>query len=150
MEEDKPIKDLYHEVRELYDAPAFDLKMRKFLEKLKLESTKAKKSYLPECKEIIDDLNKVRGVSERNFEVTEKVITMIGYWLIKNKTVQDFKTVHRNKFAEWGKDPEWKKFLRPSTLYAREHFDEYLNQGINQGGKKGGVYTEQPKETDEW
>ena len=41
-------------------------------------------------------------------------------------TLEDFKTVHRKKVAEW-RGTDMAKYIRPSTLYGSK-FDEYLNQ----------------------
>jgi len=43
-------------------------------------------------------------------------------------TLEDFQTVHRNKFEEWA-GTEMARFLQPSTLYALKHWDDYLNPG---------------------
>jgi len=42
--------------------------------------------------------------------------------------LEDFKRVHENKVAEWKGDANMMKYLRPSTLYAPGHFEEYLQQ----------------------
>jgi len=76
---------------------------------------------------IINDLNTVCGTSYKlKTPETRKMIAA----LIDDRgfTVDDFKTVHRKKFSEWGNDHEWSKFLRPSTLYQPKKFEGYLNQ----------------------
>ncbi|WP_320995594.1 conserved phage C-terminal domain-containing protein [Bacillus mycoides] len=50
-------------------------------------------------------------------------------------TVDDFKTVIDNKVPQWlGKfDKDGKpleQYLRPSTLFAQKHFDNYLNETV--------------------
>ena len=42
-------------------------------------------------------------------------------------TIDDFKTVHRKKYDEWGDDDKMVKYLRPETLYSNK-FEGYLNQ----------------------
>lgn len=42
-------------------------------------------------------------------------------------TVDDFKKVIDNKCSDW-KTTEMSKYLRPSTLFSKKHFEEYLNQ----------------------
>ena len=32
-----------------------------------------------------------------------------------------------NKVAVWGNDPKMAEYLRPSTLFAASHFEEYMN-----------------------
>ncbi len=51
-------------------------------------------------------------------------------------TVDNFKTVINNKTSQWlGKfDRDNKpldKYLRPSTLFAQKHFDNYLNETVS-------------------
>lgn len=43
------------------------------------------------------------------------------------RTVEDVRAVVRCKLAEWGRDPKWAKFVRPSTLFG-DKFEEYLAQ----------------------
>lgn len=45
------------------------------------------------------------------------------------RTVDDVRAVVRAKCREWGHDPKWSKFIRPSTLFGRK-FEEYLAEGI--------------------
>ncbi len=41
----------------------------------------------------------------------------------------DFKLVIDTKVNEWSKDPEFRKYLRPSTLFRTSKFEEYIQQG---------------------
>ena len=43
------------------------------------------------------------------------------------RTVDDVRSVIRCKLAEWGRDPKWAKYVRPSTLFG-PRFEEYLAQ----------------------
>lgn len=43
-------------------------------------------------------------------------------------TVDDFFTVIDVKAEKWGNDKKMRDFLRPSTLFAPSHFEEYLNE----------------------
>ena len=43
------------------------------------------------------------------------------------RTVDDVRSVVRCKLAEWGRDPKWAKYVRPSTLFG-PRFEEYLAQ----------------------
>lgn len=75
--------------------------------------------------EIISDLNEVAGTnySHKAESHREKIRARWkeGYRL------EQFKTVHRKKHRQWvGSDMA--KFLRPATLYAKSHFDDYLNE----------------------
>lgn len=74
---------------------------------------------------IIDYLNEKVGTrySYRN----KAYNSLINARLSEGFTVEDFKAVIDTKVAEWA-GTEWAKFLRPKTLFAPSHFEEYLNQ----------------------
>jgi len=88
-------------------------------------------------KEIIDDLNAVLGTSYKY--TTVKTKELIKARLKEGFTIEDFKKVHRKKFAEWGTDNKMRPFLRPQTLYSNK-FEAYLNQPeklpVSQAGAK--------------
>ena len=74
---------------------------------------------------IIDYLNERVGT---HYTYHNKSINgLINARLSEGFTIDDFKTVVDNKVAEWA-GTEWAKFLRPKTLFAPSHFEEYLNQ----------------------
>lgn len=74
---------------------------------------------------IIDYLNERVGT---HYTYRNKSINgLINARLSEGFTIDDFKTVVDNKAAEWT-GTEWAKFLRPKTLFAPSHFEEYLNQ----------------------
>lgn len=74
--------------------------------------------------EIVSDLNDVAGTHYRTSKTTTN---MIKARLKEGYTVEDFKTVHRKKAAEW-LGTEQQQYLRPETLYRPSHFESYLNQ----------------------
>ena len=41
--------------------------------------------------------------------------------------MEQFKAVVDNKVPIWINDPKMNEYLRPSTLFSKKHFDEYLN-----------------------
>ena len=75
--------------------------------------------------EIIKDLNLVLGTNYRH--TTKDIQKLLRARLDDKYTLADFKTVHRNMFQSWGKDPKMGEFLRPHTLYT-EKFQSYLNK----------------------
>lgn len=77
--------------------------------------------------EIIQDLNKLIN---RNFKskTCEKLIK--ARWS-EGHRFKEFQIVHRKKALAWLGNDEMKIYLRPSTLYRQSHFDEYLNEAIN-------------------
>lgn len=76
-------------------------------------------------KDIIEDLN---VVCEKTFkETTGNTVKLIKSRLKEGFTLEDFKTVHRNKAIDWKNNKEYSKFLRPETLYGNK-FESYLNE----------------------
>ena len=51
---------------------------------------------------------------------------MIRGILNRGYAPDDFFRVHEVKCAQWLGDEAWEQYLRPSTLYRKSHFDEYL------------------------
>ena len=76
---------------------------------------------------IIDYLNTKAG---RRFNSSNKAVREVINGRVRDGyTEEDFYKVIDNKCAEW-LGTEHEQYLRPSTLFAPSHFDEYLNQGI--------------------
>jgi len=75
-------------------------------------------------KEIIAHLNEKTG---KNYRLGKNTRKLISARLSEGYTVDDFRTVIDNKCISWsGTDME--QYLRPSTLFAPSHFDDYLNE----------------------
>ena len=90
---------------------------------IELEIEKDIDNTLSCCDEIIRYLNEKAETHYRDSKETIKLIkarTKEGY------TVEDFKKVIDKKAREW-KGTERAMYLRPSTLFAPSHFEEYLN-----------------------
>ena len=77
--------------------------------------------------QILDYLNQVTGKSYS--PKTEAYKQLINARINEGYTVDDFIKVIDNKYAEW-RDTEYEKYLRPKTLFAKSHFDDYLNTTI--------------------
>lgn len=90
-------------------------------------------------REIIDYLNDRLGTrfTYRN----DKTNGMIRERMREGFSVEDFKTVIDKKAASW-KGTEYEKFLRPSTLFAPSHFEEYLNERSDGATKPRVDYSE--------
>ena len=69
----------------------------------------------------IDELADLMYASRKETE------RLINGRLSEGYTVDDFKIVIDKKCKEWKDDAKMSSFLRPSTLFAPSHFDEYLN-----------------------
>ena len=90
-------------------------------------SSEAKREAI---KVIIDYFNEQVGThyTYRNKEVNG----FINARLNEGFSVEDFKTVIDNKVASW-KGTRWEEFLRPKTLFAPSHFEDYLNESRRKG-----------------
>ena len=78
----------------------------------------------PYIKDILSFLNEKTGKHFKECKETER---LINGRISEGYTVEDFKTVIEKKCKEWKDDSKMATFLRPSTLFAPSHFDEYLN-----------------------
>ena len=83
---------------------------------------------------IVDYLNEKAHTS---YKATSKSTQQhINARLAEGYSVEDFKTVIDKKCAEWI-TPEWRQYLRPSTLFGTK-FENYLNQpAVNRKGANG-------------
>lgn len=82
-------------------------------------------------KKIIDHLNTRAGKCFRH--TTQSTVRHINARLNEGFQLGDFISVIDTKIAEWGKDKNMKKYLRPETLFGQK-FESYLNQ--EKGGER--------------
>ena len=95
---------------------------------------KASKDDIP-YKEIIDYLNEKTGKRFKAVDSNKKLIR--ARWREKY-TLEDFKKVIDVKVEKWlGNDME--EYLRPKTLFASSHFDDYLNEAEKKFKKQEGT-----------
>ncbi|WP_079287047.1 conserved phage C-terminal domain-containing protein [Clostridium baratii] len=73
-------------------------------------------------------LNKLVGTNY-NFR-NSSILNLIEKRINEGYEASDLKKVIKKKYYEW-KDTEYEKYLRPSTLFNDDRFDEYLNQKEN-------------------
>lgn len=97
------------------------------------EKEKENKLYSAEICEIINYFNQVTHQKRtvKNKQTNERITARLkdGF------SVDDFKKVIDNKWAEW-RGTEYEKYMRPETLFAPSHFEAYLNQKVNSKGKE--------------
>lgn len=86
--------------------------------------------HTPVYSEIIGYLNDKTESSYKH--TTKKTTDLIKARMNEGFTVEDFKKVIDIKTAEWLKNPDMNKFLRPETLFGNK-FESYLNQKV--GGR---------------
>lgn len=80
------------------------------------------------CTDVIEYLNQKTG---RKFKSSiDKTNRLIQARQKEGFSLEDFKTVIDKKCAQWLKDPEMDKFLRPETLFGTK-FDGYLNESAD-------------------
>ena len=77
-------------------------------------------------KDIISYLNTRAGT---HYQTSKQAKEKINGRLKEGFTPDDFRQVIDTKVDDWLNDPKMNQFLRPSTLFAVTHFEEYLNQG---------------------
>ena len=83
--------------------------------------------------DVIKHLNKTVG---GRFTVkSNTTISAIRARINEGRTLEDFIEVIDRKSAEWLDDPQWSKYLRPSTLFG-SNFDGYLSH--KSGAEKAG------------
>lgn len=76
-------------------------------------------------RELIDLLNERAGTAFRDGEGHRAKVRSL---LKKGYTVEDMRQVIKVKCMKWRDDEEMRDFLRPSTLFAPGHFDDYLGE----------------------
>lgn len=91
------------------------------------QSSQSDKSDDVPYKEIVDHLNEK---ADRQFRhTTNKTKSLIKARFNEGFKLEDFEQVIDVKVAEWAKDNEMSKFLRPETLFGTK-FESYLNQPV--------------------
>ena len=79
--------------------------------------------YIKDIVEIISTLNTEAGT---HYGESKETVRLITARIKDGFTVDDFKKVINKKVKEW-KGTEQAMYIRPSTLFAPSHFEEYLN-----------------------
>ena len=88
--------------------------------------------------EVIRYLNERAGTSFK--ESAQGHLRLIRGRLSEGYTLDDFRKVIDSKVDEW-LGTEMETYLRPSTLFAPSHFDEYLNRAKTKTGAGHGEYS---------
>lgn len=83
-------------------------------------------SFEEKLKAVVDHLN--AKVGSRYTTKNKQLRGYVHARLDEGFTVDDFFTVIDTKAAKWKDDPKMRDYLRPSTLFAPTHFEEYLNE----------------------
>jgi len=90
--------------------------------------------------EVIAHLNKRSGANYRTDSVA--ALRHIRARYNEGYRLEDFIKVVDTKVKEW-KGTQWSRYIRPSTLFARDHFEEYLQES-KMAGPKEVEFSERP------
>lgn len=93
-------------------------------------------------RKIIDYLNLQSG---HKYRVTDKTRSLIHGRLAEGFTEHDFGLVIHYKSLEWKDSQEMSRYLRPNTLFAPSHFDDYVNEAREAAIKKQRASTSEPR-----
>ena len=74
-------------------------------------------------REILFHLNTVLGIIDTRYQLTSP--TSLSLRFNEGATLEDCLLIIDYKFAEWGNDDAMRPFIRPKTLFSKEHFPEY-------------------------
>lgn len=77
-------------------------------------------------RKIVEHLNEKAGT--KYMASSRATVELIKARLNERWTVEDHIKVIDNMTTAWKGDPKMEEYLRPSTLFARAHFEEYLNR----------------------
>lgn len=80
--------------------------------------------------EAVSVLKYLNSSIHSNYRNCDSTLRPIRARLKEGYTFNDFKTVIDKKCSEW-LETDMAKFLRPSTLFAKGHFEEYLNAPVS-------------------
>lgn len=80
----------------------------------------------PNNKYIVEILSYLNGRAGTKFGESKETVRLINARILDGFTVDDFKKVIDKKVKEW-KGTDRAMYIRPSTLFAPSHFEEYLN-----------------------
>lgn len=123
------IKELWQVARELVGEEELTRRFRAWIgtlirnARLKREKCDSTALTAQDTLIILTDLNER---TKSRFQATDKATHLIVTLLKKGYSVEDFRKVHEVKCGQWQGNDKMEHCLRPSTLYAPSHFDEYL------------------------
>jgi len=124
-------RELYDRISGMIGKDDVDARIRGFLQRLlKRLSKQEKEPKDAVLEDILVDLNFVGGTT---FRMGSMVRRLIEARMKDGHGFEDFQAVHRQKFEEWRKHDDMRKYYRPTTLYRKSNFERYLEES------RGGV-----------
>ena len=91
--------------------------------------------------EVILYLNRRSGTNYRTDSTTTSRLVRARY--NEGYRLEDFCKVIDTKVRQWKGDPKMQKYIRPSTLFCKGHFEEYLQES-KIDGRKEAHFSERP------
>jgi len=85
-------------------------------------------------KQIIDLFNET--TNQKRSYTCDGTNKLINGRLSEGRTIDDFKHVIDTKYTQWRNDEKMSQFIRPSTLFRPENFENYLNEPYEDPRKK--------------
>ena len=85
-------------------------------------------------KQIIDYFNEI--TNQKRSYTCDGTNKLINGRLNEGRTMDDFKHVIDTKYTQWKNDKKMSQFIRPSTLFRPENFENYLNEPYEDPKKK--------------
>lgn len=98
-----------------------------------LESSNGSKRPRPHKQEAIEVLGFLNEKAGRTYRPVDTNLKLIEARIASGATPQNCKGVVARKVREWKNDPKMNKFLRPSTLFSQEKFEQYLGEREPEG-----------------
>lgn len=144
------IKELWQMAKELVGEEELTRRFRAWIGTLirnaRLKREKCDSTAL-EAQDTIIILTDLNERTKSRFQATDKATHLIVTLLKKGYCVEDFKRVHEVKCGQWLGNDKMEHCLRPSTLYAPSHFDEYLAEWWKQDRERKELQQKREKAT---
>jgi len=113
-------------------------------------SSSSSKDNIELRKRIIDLFNET--TNQKRSYTCDGTNKLINGRLSEGRTIGDFKHVIDTKYTQWKNDEKMSQFIRPSTLFRPENFENYLNEPYENPEKKilkVGVSTHAPSKKED-
>jgi uncharacterized phage protein (TIGR02220 family) len=133
-------KEIYKEkekAQRLKDQKTFSSNNNKKEREITPPKEKEKDSKVGVAREVIAYLNEKAG--KRYSDVPSNTKIIVARLNEKNYKLEDFKNVIDKKVEQWG-NSTMDQYLRPSTLFAPSHFEDYLNESSVEQKKEESGY----------
>jgi len=122
------LKELHAQACKIHGETEVKARLRRFYLRLLKVNAKPKSPDAELYNKILDDLNRVSGFA---WELCENTKKLIKARCDEGATLDIFTKIHAYKAQEWLKNPDCRKYLRPSTLYRKSNWDRYKQESNN-------------------